>query len=412
MARRKHSRKVFTLAVVLALAGALAYAFWPRPLLVDIDVVKRQAMVVTINEEGRTQVHNAYVVSTPITGRLLRVAVEPGDSVIRDETVVARMLPTQPAALDVRTREQALATVSSAEAALRVAQADINRARADVELAEGNLARTAKLHANGIASDASLERDETAARLAQANLDTARAAVSMRIADLNNARAMLIGFDDTGSDRGAAGQAEEAIPLYAPSSGVILQVSQQSEITLPAGTPIMEIGDVEEDLEIVAELLSTDAVQVRVGARVIIDNWGGIDSLEGEVARIEPWGFTKYSALGVEEQRVKVTIRFTSPAEARRGLGHGFRVEVRIVTWEDADALTVPSSSLFRAGRDWAVFAVDGEGRARQRSVVVTANNGIVAAIADGVEAGDRIVLYPSATLTEGARVAQRAIEG
>ena len=398
--------------VILLLAAALGYAFWPRPLLVDIGAVKRQPMVVTINEEGRTQVHNAYVVSTPITGRLLRVAVEPGDAVVRGETVVARMLPTRPAAFDVRTREQAMATVSSAEAALRVAQADINKAKADVELVEGNLARTRKLHESGIASDASLERDETAARLAQANLDTARAAVSMRIAELNNARAMLIGFDDQGTVRTASNQAEEAIPLHAPSSGVILQVRQQSEITLPAGTPIMEIGNVEEDLEIVAELLSTDAVQVRVGARVIIENWGGAGRLEGEVARIEPWGFTKFSALGVEEQRVKATIHFTGPPENRKGLGHGFRVEARIVVWEAEDALTIPSSSLFRSGADWAVFTVNGEGRAEQRIVTVQANNGVTAAISDGFAEGERIVLYPSATLTEGTRVQQRATEG
>lgn len=412
MAERKHSRKIFTLLALALLAAAFTYAFWPRPLLVDIGEVKRQPMVVTIDEEGRTQVHNAYVVSTPIAGRLLRVTVEPGDAVIRDKTVVARMLPANPTALDVRTRDQAEAGVRAAQAALRVAQADINKARADVELAEGNLKRTTKLHESGIASDAALERDETAARLAQANLDTARAAVSMRIAELKNAQAMLVGFDDKGLAAAMAGGSEEAIPIYAPASGVILQVKQQSETTLAAGTPVMEIGDVANDLEIVAELLSTDAVQVRDGARVIIDNWGGPGTLDGQVARIEPWGFTKYSALGVEEQRVRVTIHFTSPPEDRKGLGHGFRVEVRIVSWEASDALTVPSSSLFRVGADWAVFAVTPDGRAEQRLVQVEANNGINAAIKDGFKVGDRIVLYPSATLTDGTRVTQRAVEG
>ena len=412
MAQRKHSRRVFTAAVVLLLAAALGYAFWPRPLLVDIGAAARQRMVVTIDEEGRTQVHSSYVVSTPIAGRLLRVDVEPGDPVERDKTVVARMLPTSPAALDVRTREQAIATVKSAEAAMRLAQADINKARADLELSEGNFNRTRKLHESGIASDASLERDETAKRLAEANLDTARAAVSMRIADLNNARAMLIGFDEDPPDASRSAEAEKTIPLYAPATGVILQVQQQSEITLQAGTPVMEIGNVEDDLEIVAELLSTDAVQVREGARVIIDNWGGADSLDGTVARIEPWGFTKYSALGVEEQRVRVTIRFAGPPEARKGLGHGFRVEVKIVTWEADDALAVPSSSLFRDGDGWAVFAVTPEGRAEQRMVEVEANNGVTAAIAAGLSDGERIVLYPSATLSDGAAVAQRATEG
>ena len=147
-------------------------------------------------------------------------------------------------------------------------------------------------------------------------------------------------------------------------------------------------------------------------ARVIIDNWGGADSLDGTVARIEPWGFTKYSALGVEEQRVRVTIRFAGPPEARKGLGHGFRVEVKIVTWEAENALAVPSSSLFRDGDGWAVFAVTPEGRAEQRTVEVEANNGVTAAIAAGLSDGERIVLYPSATLSDGAAVAQRATEG
>lgn len=412
MAQRKHSRKAFTALVILLLAAAMAYAFWPRPVLVDIGTVTRGPMVVTIDEEGRTRVRDAYVVSTPIAGRLMRVTVRPGDAVTRGETVVARMLPTRPSALDVRTREQAMATVSSAQAALRVAQADVNKAQADMELAEANLDRTGKLHQSGIASDAALERDQTAARAAQASLDTARAAVSMRIAELNNAQAMLISFDDKGLGQAAAARAEEEIPLHAPSSGVILQVQQESETTLPAGTPIMEIGNVEGDLEIVAELLSTDAVRVREGARVIIDNWGGESTLDGEVARVEPWGYTKYSALGVEEQRVKVTIRFTSPPEARAGLGHGFRVEVRIVVWETEDALTVPASALFRDGADWAVFAVTEGGRAERKTVQVEANNGIDAAIGSGLAAGDRIVLYPSATLSAGARVAQRAAEG
>ena len=412
MAQKKHSRKLFIGIVVLLLGGALTYAFWPRPLLVDIGEVKRQPMVVTINEEGRTRVRNAYVVSTPIAGRLLRVEVEPGDAVERGKTVVARMLPTSPSALDIRTREQAQATVQSAEAALRVAQADMNKARADVELARSNLERTRKLHASGITSDAALERDETAMRLSEANLDTARAAISMRIAEVNNARAMLIGFDDQGLGQAAAEQSADAIPLAAPISGLILQVKQQSEITLPAGTPIMEIGNIAEDLEIEAELLSSDAVQVVEGARVIIENWGGGEPLEGTVERIEPWGFTKFSALGVEEQRVKVKIGFVSPAEARAGLGHGFRVETRIVTWSDEAALTVPSSSLYRTGAGWAVFVADAEGRAVERSVTLAANNGVLAAVESGLSEGERIVLYPSATLQPGSRITQRAVGG
>lgn len=412
MARKKHSRAIFTVGLVVLVVAVLAYTLWPRPLLVDIGEVARGPMIQTIDEEGRTRVHDTYVVSTPIAGRLLRVNVEPGDEVVKDETVVARMLPTNPSLLDARTREQAEANVSSAEAALRVAQADVNKALADRDLAQSNLARTQKLFDSNIASSAALERDRTTARLAQANLDTARAAISMRVAQLNNARAQLISFDDKALASVLKNRPEEMIPITAPASGVILQVKQQSEITLPSGTPIVEIGDVGNDLEIVADLLSTDAVKVAPDARVIIDNWGGDAPLEGKVARIAPWGFTKYSALGVEEQRVKVTVDFSGPPEARAGLGDGFRVEVRIVVWENENALKVPSSALFREGDDWALFVVTPEGRAEQSIVTLNANNGVEAAIASGVEEGTRIVLYPSAALTDGARVAQRGAEG
>ncbi len=412
MSMKRNSRALFTILVVAVILGALVYAFWPRPVLVDIGTVERRPMRVTIDEEGRTQVHNTFVVSTPVAGRLMRVVLRPGDRVEQGKTVVARMLPTSPSALDVRTREQAKANVTAADAALRVARADMNRALADKALAEGNLERTRRLYENGIVSKAALERDETALRLAEANVDTARAAISMRIAELNNAQAQLIGFDDQGLARAIANRAEEATPLRAPSDGVILRIMQESETTLPAGKPIMEIGNIADDLEIVAELLSTDAVRLRVGAPVIIENWGGKNALEGEVKRVDPWGFTKFSALGVEEQRVRVTIGFQSPVEVREGLGHGFRVEVRIVVWEADAALTVPASSLFRSDEDWAVFHLTPAGRVEKRIVNVVANNNALAAISAGLSEGERIVLYPSAALSEGVRVAQRRVEG
>ncbi len=397
---------MLTLAILVG--GALTWAFWPRPMLVDMGTVIQAPMRVTIDEEGRTQVHEPYVVSTPIAGRLLRLTAEPGDPV-QDGTVVARMLPTSPSALDVRTREQARANVTAAEAALRVAEADVNKASADRDLAQANLERTRRLFESGIVSQAGLDADERAARAANATLDTARAAISMRVAELNNARAALISFDDTGLAKALEADHDQIVPLKSPVPGTILRIMQQSEITVPAGTPILEIGDIENDLEVLTELLSTDAVQVRPGDPVIIDNWGGPNELMGEIARIQPWGFTKVSALGVEEQRVRVTIRFTTPWQDRQALGHGFRVETRIVTWQDDNALTVPAGALFRAAPDqWALFVVQ-DGMARQRPVRVLANNGLTAAISDGVAVGDAIVLYPPAGLMDGQRVALRS---
>jgi len=407
-----------TLGAGALLAAVLGYAFAPRPIVVDMGKAKRAPMVVTIDEEAKTRVRDAYMVSAPIAGRLQRVEVEPGDAVEGGVTTIARMLPLNPSALDIRTREQAKASVQVAEAAVRVARADLNKTMADQELAEHELDRSRTLRKTGTVSQAALEQAQRETRAAGASLDMAKAAISMREADLANARARLISFGEGASAvvGGVAGAAagEDAIPLTAPVSGRILQVMQKSETTLAAGTPILEIGDIANDLEVVAELLSTDAVRVAPGNRVIVEGWGGPTPLSGVIERVEPWGFTKYSALGVEEQRVKAIIRFTDPLEQRDSLGHGFRVETRIVVWEAEDALTVPSSALFRQGAEsaggWAVFTVEGR-RARLTPVDVGRNNGVQAQILSGIEAGAEMVLYPGPGLTDGARVERREVE-
>ncbi|MDD7910981.1 HlyD family efflux transporter periplasmic adaptor subunit [Pseudovibrio exalbescens] len=405
MAKKKRSRLILTTGALVLLGAALTYSFWPQPTPVDMGVAERGPMVVTITEEGRTRVHDAYVVSTPVTGRLLRVGVLPGDPVVRGETVVAQMLPTNPSALDVRTREQARAAVTAAEAALRVARADLNKAIADMELRESDLNRVKKLIDSGTVSQVVYERALREARLAQATMDTAEAAISMREAELANTRARLISFNDPA--HAAQVDAMEGIPLFAPATGRILQVMQKSETTLPVGTPIMEIGDVTSDLEIVVELLSTDAVQVSAGDRVIIDAWGGDEPLNGVVDRVDPWGFTKFSALGVEEQRVNAVVHFTDPAETRQSLGHGYRIEAQIVVWENDNALKIPSNALFRDGTNWAVFAVE-DGIARLKTVEVGQNNGIHAQILSGLEEGNTLIQYPASGIEDGLKVIPR----
>lgn len=403
---KKQSRKILTLGAVVLVAAGLAAAFWPQPALVDMGEVRRGAMMQTVDEEARTRVRDPYVVSTPIAGHLLRVDLQPGDHVVKGETIVARMLPTNPAALDIRTREQAKAAISAAEAALRVAEADLNKAMADRDLAQTDLERAQALYEQENVSKATLDRNVSKMRAAEAIVDTARAAISMRIADLSNARANLISFDTGGQNRAAS--ATEAIDLPSPITGVVLQVIQQSETILPAGAPVLEVGDTDTDLEVVVELLSTDAVKVQAGDRVLITNWGGGGDLNGEVERIDPWGFTKYSALGVEEQRVNAVIQFIDPAESRATLGHGFRVETRIVVWEVAEAVIAPSSALFRDNGNWAVFVVE-DGMTALRGVEVGQNNGIDAQVLAGLEAGETVVLYPSAGLMAGAKVAPRS---
>lgn len=407
---QKRSRLILSILVLALIAGALAAAFWPRPTMVDLGEVTRGPMRVTIDEEGRTRVAEAYVVSTPVAGRLQRVQVNPGDPVIRGQTVVAHMLPTNPAALDVRTREQAQAAVQAAEAALRVARADLNAAIANRDLAESELSRTEQLAERQLASQAALDRARQNLRVSDAAVETAEAAIAMREAEVANARAQLIGFDDQGLASALGAARSDDIPLYAPADGRILRIIQQSETTLPAGAPIMEIGDITGALEVVVDLISSDAVQVETGDPVIIEDWGGAATLDGEVRRIDPFGITVFSALGVEEQRVPVTVALTGPPEDRRALGHGYRVEARIVVWQNADALRVPASALFRTGPDWSVFVAE-EGVARLRRVGIGRNNGIVAEVLDGLSAGERVILYPSAAITDGTSVAQRSVE-
>ncbi|SHE40117.1 HlyD family secretion protein [Modicisalibacter ilicicola DSM 19980] len=408
---RKRSRSFLTGVAVIALAAVLTFAFWPRPTMVDIGEVTIDRMILTIDEEGRTRVHDAYVISTPVAGRLMRVDVEPGDAVERHKTVVAQMLPSNPAALDVRSREQARSAVAAAEAALRLARAELNRAIADKELADIDLERARTLRRSGTVSEAALDRAIREALAAQAAYDTAEAVIEMRQAELENARAQLIGFDDRPGLDAAIGEFGQSvpIPIRAPSGGRVLRLIQKSETTLPAGTPIMEIGNIDSDLEVLVELLSTDAVQVAPGDRVLIEKWGGSGTLNAVVQRVDPWGFTKFSALGVEEQRVNAIIRFVDSQSAQAGLGHGFRVEARIIVWEDDDALVVPSSALFRDGRSWSVFLVE-DGIAQRRQVDIGHNNGIQAQVVNGLEPGDRVILYPASGLSDGMRVAQREI--
>ena len=403
------SRTWISLGLGALLAAALAYAFWPRPLQVDIGTVRRAPMQLSIDEEGRTRVRDPYVVSAPFAGRLLRVEVEPGDRVEGGRSVVARLLPSLPAPLDRRSREQARAQLDASKAALAEAQATLSGATAEQRLSDVELSRTRRLRARDAVAPADLDRAERAARIAAAERERAQAGVTRAEAEVASARARLLRVEPEARDPATAPADGGPVALRAPVSGQVLRLFQESASSLADGAPILEIGDVANDLEVLVELLSSDAVRVAPGNPVIIDNWGGADPLRGVVERIEPAGFTKFSALGVEEQRVNTLIRLSDPPERRAGLGHGYRVLARIIVWRAAKTLSLPSSALFRHDRDWAVFAVEA-GRARLTLVEVGANNGRQAQILGGLDAGARVVLYPGAELSEGARVEPRSL--
>ena len=404
---RKHTRSILTAGTAALLVAGLFYAFMPRAKLVDIGTVTLGPMSMSIDEEARTKVHDTYVVSTPVAARLLRVHVEPGDPVVANESIVAHMRPDFPAALDARSLEQAGAEMIAAEARLRSTYAERLRAVADKALADRELVRIRRLRKNNSVAESELDRALRATQAADAALESAEASIVIAEANKSSANANLVTFDDQryATDKHKAGSNQ--IVLRAPTDGQVLRVMQTSETTLPAGTPILEIGDIQHDLEVLVELLSSDAVQVKTGMQVGIVDWGGSDSLNAVVKRVEPWGYTKVSALGVEEQRVNAIVQFVDPLPEHVKLGHGFRVEARIVVWHSDNALVVPSNALFRQDGQWTVFVAE-DGYAQLRSVDIGRNNGTQAQVLEGLEEDTQVVLYPSSELIDGDQITQR----
>ena len=391
-------RTLFWAAVVVVLAALLVFAFRPRAVMVDLAAVSRGPLTVAVRDEARTRVREIYVVSSPVAGRVLRVGNRAGERV-EAGGVVAMVQPGPPTLVDDRTRREIEAGVRAAEAALRLAQSE--RERADAQLAHARLEveRTETLFAAAVASRAALDRARLDLRTAAAALDNARAAIGVREADLQAARARLI-------EPGGAGGAGRAVAVRAPAGGRILRVLQESESVVPQGAPLLEIGN-PVDLEIVAELLSTDAARISAGAPAVIEAWGGGPPLRGRVRLVEPFGFRKISALGVEEQRVNVVIDPVDPPAAWAAVGHGYRVEVAVTVWRSDAAVRVPVAALFRHDGQWAVFKVV-RGRARLQTVEIGQDNGDLAEVRSGLGPGDRVVLNPNQSISEGARIRTR----
>jgi len=383
------------LAAVLVVAGIAAVAVWPESMEVTVVRAARGPMQVTVDEDGETRVRDRFRVTAPVSGRVHRIEIEPGDAVIRGKTLLARITPAESPLLDPRTRSELQAAVDAAAASVGQARAERERAATTVERARSTLRRQQELmKAGAIASDA-LEEAETALAVAEDALRAAEFTERRAQSELQLARARL-------SAPSASGRSVEVL---SPIDGTVLRRLRESEGVVPVGEPLLEIGEPGR-LEIVADLLSTDAVRISPGADVLIEEWGGGHTLHGRVRRVEPSGFMKVSALGVEEQRVNVIIDFVEPDEAAR-LGDGYRVEVRIVLWKELDVLKVPVGALFRQGEDWAVFVVN-EGRARRQIVQIGQRNENEAQIVEGVAPDATIVLHPPDTLSDGTSVTVR----
>lgn len=395
-------RNTVGIGLALLLLVLLGYSFRPQAIAVELARVQRAPMRIAIRDNGITRVRDVYRVSAPVAGTLLRIQGNVGDPVVQGQTIVARILPTTPGLLDTRNQSQAAAQVRSAQAQLELAQAELRRAQAYAAHAQVDAGRARQLAAKGSLAKAELETAELSLRTAIAALETARASVDVHQANLERAQALL---DSPDIKLGADSQV--TLPLVAPISGQILNVLQQSETTVAMGTPLLEIGD-PQDLEVVVDLLSTDAVKVQPGAEVRLNDWGAPGELLGTVSRIEPRGRTKVSALGIEEQRVDVIVDLTSPRQQRVGLGHGFHVLAAITIWQHADVLSVPVSALVGQPGQWAVYLADA-GRARLATVGIGHSNEAIAQVLQGLSAGDKVVIYPSQNLSDGARIRPRA---
>jgi HlyD family secretion protein len=381
----------------------LGWFAWPQPVAVDMAEIVRAPMEVTVEDTGRTRVRHVYSVSAPIAGKVLRTPRYVGDEVTADETVVAAMQPVAPAFLDARTREELQAALGAAEAGIELAEHEIHRIEAARDFARSELRRAEELARRGVVSPRTLDKARFDAETSVAALASAKAQLDMRRGERASVMARL-------TDPSAGAAPEETgwrIELRAPVSGRVLRIVQESESVVQAGTPLIEIGD-PSDLEVVADLLSIDAVQIDPGAAVRIDGWGGAP-VRGRVARIDPAGFTKISTLGIEEQRVRTVIDFVDPPETWSRLGHDFHVVVHVTAWNAEEAVAVPVAALFRKGDNWAVYAVR-DGRARMTPVEIGRRNNRIAEVQNGLEAGDRVVLHPSDRVEEGTAVAERVI--
>lgn len=384
------------LAIGLLLLLFIVSSLRPKPQPIDVLPVERGALQVTIDEEGETRVRDRFVVSAPLAARVERIELEPGDPVKAGETVVALLRPVDPSLLDARSAGEAEAGARAAESFLRQAQAERERAAAELRFAELEQKRMSRLAQEQIVAQDQNQAAELRASTAREALLAAEAAVSRARHELERARAMYR------PDPRAGGA---PIALKAPVDGVLLRRFRESESVVQAGERLLEIGAADQ-LEIVSDLLSTDAVRVAPGGRVLVEQWGGA-ALEGKVRRVEPAGFTKFSALGVEEQRVNVIIDFASPAEAFARLGDGYRVEVRIVTYENGDALKVPNSALFRDNSDWAAYTMV-DGKAALRRVKIGERNGREAEVLEGLKVGAQVILHPSDLIKDGVLVEVR----
>lgn len=380
-----------------AVAAVLVLTLAPRPVDVDAAAVQVGPIADSLSDQGMARVREAYVVSAPVSGRMERVDLHVGDRVIAGQTLVARLRPVSAALMDPSTRARAEASVTAAVAAIRAGEADRDQLTAQARNAEGELGRIRALSEKGFATAQTLDTADAKARAARAAVRAATAQLAMRRSELVSARAALIG-----PEAASAG----AVPVTSPANGYVTRVLQESERIVSLGAPLVEVSD-QRGLEAAIEFLSQDAVRIREGMAAEIFDWGGGAPIPAIVRRVEPQGFTKVSALGVEEQRVLVLLQLGGDPKVRSSLGPGYRLWGRVFLRREARALKTPLGALVRQNGGWAVFRIV-EGRARLTPIEVGALTDREAEVRRGLSEGDRVVVFPSDKVADGVRVRVR----
>jgi len=397
-------------ALPVALIAVIAYlAFAPAPVAVDLAVVSRGPLSITIDDEGETQVRERYLITAPLPGRVLRLSLEPGNAISKGQTM-ATIIPEAPRLLDPRTMAQAKAAVSAAEAGFTHAEEAEEIAVVEFETAEKSFARSRKLHFSGSMSDAEYESAERVYLAAEHSRHAAESDVGVAFFQMEQARAALLHAERLPT---VAPDTTDPDDLYhftitAPVDGAVLRVPEKSTRPVAPGTALLEIGD-PTDLEIRVDVLSQDAVRIQPGQRVMIDHWGGTQPISGTVRQVEPSAFTKVSALGVNEQRVNVLIDFSPPPANHGEIGDGYRVEAQIVVWEADDVLLVPTAALFRQGQGWAVYRSTPNDRAELVPVIIDHRGPDTAELVDGLAEGDLILLHPGDRISDATRIEPRS---
>ena len=388
-------RRLAVVTVIGLVILAVVYGFMPKPVPVDIKKAVRGPLRVTIDEEGKTRVRDRFVVSSPVSGYMRRVELEVGDRVSKGQTIVS-LEPARSGVLDPRSRAEAEAAVSAARAALKTAEENSRAAAADAEYAGQKLERNRTLVEKGYVARDLFDQSVSEAKRTEANRLSAKAAVQTAHAQLDKALATLRYYEGSSDNR-------NVLEVRTPVTGSVLKIHHESEGSVSAGDPLIDIGDPSQ-LEVKVEVLSADAVNIRPGTRVLFERWGGDKPLTGKVTIVEPEAFTKVSSLGVEEQRVLVIADITSLPESWQRLGDEYRVEASFIVWEGDNVLQVPESALFRKGSGWAVFVMK-DNKARLREVQVGHRNGLSAEITSGISENETVVVYPDESIKDGVSV-------